>query len=66
MDLIDMTVLFVFLSALVATGVIALVVIGMQGRYRERHPGAADLLARTARALNGDATPPRSFQRLLH
>ena len=51
---------------LIVAGTVAVVVIGMQGRFKERVPRAADRLARAAQHLNGDGEPPELFRRLLH
>ena len=48
-----------------AVGTVGLVYVGMEGRGRERVPRLADRMARAARHMNGDGTPPRSFSRLL-
>lgn len=48
--------------ALVA-GVAGLVLMGIEGRWRERAPRLADRMARAARHLNGDGQPPRSLTR---
>ena len=57
-------VFMVLILALVA-GTAALVVIGMEGRYKERAPKLADRMARAARHLNGDGQPPKAWERLL-
>lgn len=53
------------LIVLVALGVCAVVAMGMQGAGRERAPELANVLARTARHLNGDADPPQALLRLI-
>lgn len=45
----------------IAAGIIAVVVMGMEGQGREQHPEIADAMARTARHLNGEADPPRGL-----
>lgn len=46
---------------LVAVLIIAIVVVGMRGAGRNRAPDLADVMARTARQLNGDGQPPRGL-----
>ncbi len=47
-------------------GVIAgVVIVGMQGRGRDRAPVLAERMARAARHLNGDGTPPSAVRRVL-
>lgn len=48
--------------ALVA-GVAGLVLVGIEGRWRQRAPRLADRMARAAQHLNGDGQPPRSLTR---
>ncbi len=48
--------------ALVA-GVAGLVLMGIEGRWRQRAPRLADRFARAAQHLNGDGQPPRSLTR---
>ena len=52
------------LTGAVVAGTAGLVVVGIEGRFKERAPRAADRMARAAQHLNGDGTPPRAFQRL--
>lgn len=47
-----------------AAAVIAVVVMGMEGTGRARHPEIADAMARTARHLNGEGQPPRGMMLL--
>lgn len=47
-----------------AAAVIAVVVMGMEGTGRTRHPEIADAMARTARHLNGEGQPPRGMMLL--
>lgn len=44
-----------------AAAVIAVVVMGMEGTGRAKHPEIADAMARTARHLNGEGEPPRGL-----
>ena len=54
--------IFTMLVVLVlAAGVIAVVVMGMEGTGRDQHPEIADAMARTARHLNGEGEPPRAL-----
>lgn len=54
--------IFVMLVILVlAVGVLAVVVMGMEGQGREQHPEIAHAMAKTARHLNGEADPPRGL-----
>jgi hypothetical protein len=48
--------------ALVA-GVAGLVLMGIEGRWRQRAPRLADRFARAAQHLNGDGQPPRTLTR---
>lgn len=58
-------VIFTMLIVLgVAAGIIAVVVMGMEGTGRARHPEIADAMARTARHLNGEGRPPRGLTQL--
>jgi hypothetical protein len=45
----------------VAIGIVAVVAMGMQGAGRERAPELANVMAETARHLNGDAEPPQGL-----
>jgi len=49
----------------VAGSTVALVLVGMQGRGRQRAPRVAHKLARAAQHLNGDGQTPRRFTRPL-
>ncbi len=42
-----------------AIAIVAIVAIGMQGAGKERVPELANVMAETARHLNGDAAPPQ-------
>lgn len=48
----------------IAAVVIAVVVMGMEGTGRAKHPELADAMARTARHLNGEGEPPRGLREL--
>ncbi len=48
----------------ILAGTAGVVVVGLQGRGRDRAPRLADRLARTAQHLNGDGEPPQAFARL--
>ena len=50
----------------VVAGTAGMVVVGMEGRFKERAPRLADRMARAAQHLNGDGEPPEAFQRILH
>ncbi|HHU37990.1 MAG TPA: hypothetical protein GXZ45_01685 [Propionibacterium sp.] len=57
--------IFTMLVVLVlAAGVIAVVVMGMEGTGRQTHPEIASAMARTARHLNGEGEPPRALVQL--
>jgi UPF0716 family protein affecting phage T7 exclusion len=47
------------------TGIVGLVVVGLEGRGITRHPRLRTRLAEAARHLNGDGAPPPRFLRLL-
>lgn len=46
----------------IAAGVIAVVVMGIEGTGSDQHPEIADAMARTARHLSGDAGPPQGLR----
>ena len=46
-------------------GIVGVVVVGLEGRGVARLPRLATKLSKAARHLNGDATPPAAFLRLL-
>ena len=46
-------------------GIVGVVVVGLEGRGVARLPRLAMKLSKAARHLNGDATPPPAFLRLL-
>lgn len=48
----------------VAAAVVGLVIVGMEGRGRDRMPWLADKFAQAAHHLNGDVEPPESFARM--
>jgi len=60
----------IVLAMIVILGIVAgtagVVVVGMEGRFRDRLPKMADRMARAAQHLNGDGEPPERFRRLLH
>jgi UPF0716 family protein affecting phage T7 exclusion len=58
--LVAMILLLVLVGA-----VLGVVIVGMQGRGRDRAPLLADRMARAAQHLNGDAAPPQSLRRVL-
>jgi hypothetical protein len=58
-------VLAMLLILAVVAGTAGVVVVGIEGRFKDRAPKAADRMARAAQHLNGDGTPPKVFQRLL-
>ncbi|MGC3993722.1 MAG: hypothetical protein QM779_06405 [Propionicimonas sp.] len=45
----------------IALCIIAVVAVGMRGSLAERAPEVANVLANTARHLNGDADPPQGL-----
>lgn len=45
----------------VAIGIVAIVAMGMQGAGRTKVPELANVMAETARHLNGDAEPPQGL-----
>jgi hypothetical protein len=60
----------VFVVALIAilamaVGIGAMVMMGMQGYFRDRHPGAARTFSGLARHLNGDAAMPETLEQML-
>ena len=57
--LVAMILLLVLVGA-----VLGVVIVGMQGRGRDRAPLFADRMARAAQHLNGDGAPPQSLRRL--
>jgi hypothetical protein len=50
----------------VVAGTAGLVVVGIEGRFKQRAPKLADSMARAAQHLNGDGEPPKAFTRILH
>lgn len=54
-----------FITLALTAAVAGVVIVGMQGRGRDRAPLLADRMARAARHLNGDGTPPPAFLRVL-
>ena len=57
-------VVFMVLMLAVAAALIGVVVMGMEGRGRNRAPELADRFARAAKHLNGDAQPPKRVEHL--
>ena len=49
----------------VVLGIAAVVVVGIEGRFKHRAPKLADSMARAAQHLNGDGEPPKAFTRIL-
>lgn len=47
----------------VVAGTAGVVVVGIEGRFKDRAPRVADRMARAAQHLNGDGTPPAAFLR---
>lgn len=58
-------VIAMFVVLILAVATVAMVVMGMEGRGRDRAPRLADRAARAAQHLNGDAEPPARFLRLI-
>jgi len=54
----------VVILAIVA-GTAGLVLVGMEGRGKDRAPRLAGRMARAAQHLNGDGQPPEAFTRLM-
>lgn len=48
-----------------AAGTFGLVLLGIEGRGKDRAPRLAHRAARAAQHLNGDGEPPARFQRLI-
>ena len=48
----------------VVAGTAGMVVVGIEGRFKERAPKLADTMARAAQHLNGDGRPPEALTRL--
>lgn len=57
--------LFMIVILALAATVIGLVLMGMEGRYRNRAPKLAFQLTRAARHLNGDGQPPKHLVKRL-
>lgn len=49
----------------VAAAVVGLVLVGMEGRGRNRMPRLAEKLTTAAKHLNGEMDPPESFTRVI-
>ena len=52
-----------FVILLIAAGTVGLVLVGMEGRGKQRAPKLAHQMARAAQHLNGDAEPPSRLSR---
>ena len=50
---------------LLATGIVGLVLIGIEGRGKRRAPKIARRITRAAQHLNGDGQPPARFVKLI-
>lgn len=61
----SIVVAMIIILAIVA-GTAGMVLVGMEGRGKDRAPKLADKMARAAQHLNGDGRPPRRFTRILH
>ncbi len=61
----SIVVAMIVILAIVA-GTAGMVLVGIEGRGKDRAPKLADKMARAAQHLNGDGRPPRTFTRLLH
>lgn len=53
------TVVVTAVIVVVALAIIAVVAVGMNGSMADKAPELADVMANTARHLNGDAEPPK-------
>lgn len=62
------TVMFVSMSLILilAVGISAVVIIGMQGAGKQKAPAVAHRFAEAARHMNGDAEPPRALVNLVN
>ena len=47
---------------ILAVGIIAVVVMGIEGTGKGQHPDIAEAMARTAKHLSGDADPPQGLR----
>jgi hypothetical protein len=56
-------ILAMVLTLALVAGVAGLVLMGIEGRWRQRAPRLADRMARAAQHLNGDGQPPLSLTR---
>ena len=54
-----------FVTLVVAACIVALVMLGMEGRGKQRAPRLADRAARAAEHLNGDGEPPARFIKMI-
>lgn len=58
--------LIAMIAILLVAGVVAgLVLVGMEGRGRDRMPWLSQKLTRAAQHLNGEVDPPESFTRAM-
>ena len=55
------TVILMLVILGIALSVIAVVAVGMKGNLADRAPELANMMANTARHLNGDAEPPQGL-----
>ena len=58
---VALLVMVVILAVAIAIGIVAIVAMGMQGAGRQKVPELANVMAETARHLNGDAEPPQGL-----
>lgn len=56
-----LTVILMLVILAIALSVIAIVAVGMKGNLADRAPELANVMANTARHLNGDAEPPQGL-----
>ena len=56
-----LTVILMLVILAIALSVIAVVAVGMKGNLADRAPEFANVMANTARHLNGDAEPPQGL-----
>lgn len=58
--------LFLIITLAVAVGVLAVVAVGMGGRYTEKNEKFTSFAEVATKHLNGDAEPPRKFVELVN